>query len=134
MLSAVWALTACTGQRSHSCVIPPLRPRVEADTLPREALAPGTVRGIVIDRESNQPMRDAYVRLLPGPQRQRSDSVGRFKFADVSAGSHTLDALAIGWRMPPIAIRTAPDSGVYAVLVLNRDTTPQTCVTTAAGY
>ena len=114
--------------------MPALRPRVEADTLPRQAVAAGTVRGVVVDRESNQPMRDAYVRLSPGDRRQRSDSAGRFQFLEVQAGNYTLDALAIGWRMQPRIIRTAQDAGTYAVLVLDRDTTPGTCVTTAAGH
>lgn len=131
--AVLWTVSACVRQQTHSCVMPALHPRVEADTLRRQAIAARMVRGVVIDRESNQPISDAYVRLEPGAKRQRSDSAGRFQFVEVPPGSYTLDALAIGWRMQPRSIRTTPESGTHAVLVLNRDTTPGTCVTTAAG-
>jgi hypothetical protein len=115
-----------------SCVMPRLQPNVSADTLRPAQLQARSVTGVVIDRESNRRMPDAVIRLLPLGRNTFTDSVGRFRFAGVPNGEYTLQAHGIGWQAPPVRIRLEDTSAHYQVIVMQRDTTPSSCVFTSS--
>jgi len=58
--------------------------------LPATALAGGSIRGLLVQRQSGEPILGASVSLDDGAALTASDERGRFRFTDVPAGPHTL--------------------------------------------
>lgn len=81
---------------------------------------PCTLRGSVVDSVSGQPVPHALVKLTaPSPRALLTDSVGKFQFEGLPAGTSTLEATkpgylspeTVGAHLPPIvSVQLAPDS------------------------
>lgn len=69
--------------------------------------------GSVIEAETWEPIRDALVTILCGPNeqvQQRSDASGQFAFSGLPAGSLTITASARGFRKRQLTVQTVPET------------------------
>ncbi|MDO8542213.1 MAG: TonB-dependent receptor [Opitutaceae bacterium] len=71
------------------------------------ALADGAVNGILTHAVHGTPLPGAAVRLLPGDREVVTDRSGQFYFAQVPAGSYTLEASYLGLEVKSIPVRVA---------------------------
>jgi hypothetical protein len=78
----------------------------------------GVVRGRVVDQSAMKPVQDAEVVLAEAGRTVRADSMGRFEFRGVRAGSITLRIRALGYAQQVVAFDLADGQQVDRVISL----------------
>ncbi|GAA3948498.1 TonB-dependent receptor [Hymenobacter algoricola] len=63
-----------------------------------------SIRGIVADSVSGQPLSGVGVRLLGQPGGTASDALGGFRFGSLPAGTYTVQAAALGYGARPLVV------------------------------
>lgn len=84
-LAALFALTTTPAAAQRVPV-----PRPVGQSAPAASTAPGSIRGVVFDSLSMQPLAKAFVFLLGGTQTAVTDDNGHFTLADVPPGDQTV--------------------------------------------
>ncbi len=67
---------------------------------------PGEIYGTVYQRDPEQQVAPAQVRIIETNQRATTDQNGEFRFRNLSAGKYTLTASAPGYRLPEDVVVT----------------------------
>ena len=89
--------------------------------LEREALAPGALRGVVVD-VAIQPVEGVTVRAEPGGATVTTDDAGEFAFLDLAPGTYTLTASREGFLDSVVVATVLEDRGTPVVkVVLDRN-------------
>jgi hypothetical protein len=84
-----------------------------------EAQAPATLRGIAFDSVAMKPLAAAFV-SLGGTQSTFSDSLGRFQFASVAAGTHLLEmthARLDSMGLPGVSLRVRVEADLAPITI-----------------
>ncbi|HSW31279.1 MAG TPA: carboxypeptidase regulatory-like domain-containing protein [Longimicrobiales bacterium] len=98
----------------------PAAPRTSGDVIQERVLLEaasktlGDLRGEILDRESEAPLRYAVVRLEGTPHQAISDEAGRFLFLGLQPASYTLQIRSIGYEVisEPVEVPAGKDVGL----------------------
>ena len=81
----------------------------------------GTLQGIVVDRETGEPLPNAHVLLADGSTGTVSNDAGRFLLANLKPGYHRLTTSYLGYRNRIDSIWVYPDTTARAELTLDAE-------------
>jgi TonB-linked SusC/RagA family outer membrane protein len=99
---------------------------------PRESSAQGAVAGTVIAADDKAPIAGATVMLVGTTLRAVTDEQGRFRFANVSGETATLDVRRIAYKVNRVNVRVG-DESVRIELTLNPTSLSAVVVTGTPG-
>jgi TonB-linked SusC/RagA family outer membrane protein len=103
-----------------------------AFALPREASAQGSIAGTVIAADDQAPIAGATVTLTGTTLRATTDERGRFRFANVSGTTATLEVRRIAYRVARVSARVG-DEDVRISLTLSPASLDAVVVTGTTG-
>jgi outer membrane receptor for ferrienterochelin and colicin len=84
--------------------------------------APGTVRGVVVDAQTEQPLARVLVRLADTPHAATTGSDGRFALTGVAPGAYTLTVSVEGFALVRKAVAVTPAAVLDFTVVLTAGT------------
>jgi hypothetical protein len=96
-------------------------PAAAAQQVPQEP-APGTIRGVVLDRAVGSPIADVSVRLQDAKQTVKTDDAGRFELTDVAPGRRTLYVSVVGFILVKRGIEMPPGGTLELTIALSEGT------------
>lgn len=78
----------------------------------------GGVKGTVIDSQTNAPISDAYVLLMPGSQSTNSTIEGTFEFQELEEGQYTISVQKTGFQYNSVTINIISGENISTTIRL----------------
>ena len=100
---------------------------------PSSALAQVSLEGVVVDEDGERPIASADVELVGESRRTRTTDDGRFSFARVSEGRHTVHIVAFGYHEADTVVVTATGALQVIRVALRREPIPLEEIVIAPG-
>lgn len=80
----------------------------------------GTIEGLVLDYETNEPIESVSVKLTPGNKTTTTSSNGRFTFYNLDPCQYTVTAQKIGYETNTKTVNIVDTEIVSAVITMRR--------------
>lgn len=85
----------------------------------REPTTPGTVTVLLLDRHNGQPLAGGRISIQDTRLLALTDSAGRASLANVPAGRHVVESIAVGYDAQRDTVTVGPTAGWALVMQLS---------------
>lgn len=80
----------------------------------------GSVTGVVVDEQTNNPIPDALIRLMPGSMTTTTSADGRFTFEELQAIQYTLSVESTGYEYVRVTLIPVSGEDITTTIRLKR--------------